>query len=71
MALIKKRVFVQTNEAITLSNDVARTGLYFDGHNQLTNSVKGYRKTENESGEEVYNEVVEIDNSKVVNVLEY
>lgn len=71
MALIKKRVIIRTNVAIQDTDGFPKTDLYYDGYNQLADSVKGYKKYEDEEGKEVYNEVIEIDNNKVVNVLEY
>lgn len=71
MALIKKRVFIQTSEAVTDTDGFPKTDLYFDGYNQQTNSVKGYLKSGDEEGEEVFNEVLELKNDIVKEVIEY
>lgn len=72
MALIKKRVFIQTSEAVTDPRDgFPKTDLYFDGYNVLSSTTKGFDKSEDEAGKEVYNEVMELDNSIILDTVEY
>lgn len=72
MALVKKRAYIKTNTAVSLSTDgYPRTAMTLDGYNQLTNTVKGYFKSEDDEGKEVYNEIIEIDNDNVASITEY
>lgn len=72
MALIKKRAYIETHTAAAFTTDgLPRTGLSVDGYNQLTKVTKGYFKSEDEEGKEVYTEVVEIENDNVKSLNEY
>lgn len=72
MALVKKRAYIKTHTAVSLSTDgYPRTEFTVDGYNQLTNTVKGYFKSEDEEGKEVFNVVIEIPNDEVKSIDEY
>lgn len=72
MALIKKRAYIETHTAVAFTTDgLPRTGLSVDGYNQLTNTVKGYFRSEDVEGNETYNEVIEIQNDNVKSLQEY
>ncbi len=72
MALVKKRAYIKTHTAVSFTTDgLPRTGLSVDGYNQLTNTVKGYFRSEDLEGKEVYTEVVIIENDNVKSLTEY
>lgn len=71
MALVKKKVYIKSDVALSMTTDgIPRTGFILDGYNQLTNTVKGYYKSEDEEGKEVYNEVIVIPNENVISIEE-
>lgn len=68
MELINK-VLIQTNIAILDTDYLPKTDLYYDKYTKLINTTKMYRK--NNTNEEIYDEILEINNINIINIVEY